>query len=255
MSHQLGITNRPHFQNSGSNVNLRLNGNTGAQRPNGHDHKAHDHKADSKRLEGFSPSAELGENGGTEAINMLLQGLIAALGMTNEENPAASAAGVNPQSSLEPAFGGSPRAGFSGNSAAPAAVSPATSNSSSGSGDNSSGEVGAKTGNIVDVPGGKVDASIADNVKKMMEAAKKDGIELKISSSFRSRAEQEKLYAAYQNGTGNLAAKPGSSNHESGLAIDFQNTTGAYDWLKKNAGQFGLKNLPSEPWHYSTTGT
>lgn len=114
---------------------------------------------------------------------------------------------------------------------------------------------GKPSGNIVDVPGGKVDASIAGNVKEMMAAAKKDGVELKINSSYRSRAEQEKLYAAYKNGTGNLAAKPGSSNHESGLAIDFAGTPGAFEWLKKNAGRFGLKNLPGEPWHYSTTGS
>lgn len=114
--------------------------------------------------------------------------------------------------------------------------------------------VGAKTGDLVDIPGGKVDSSIAGNVTQMMAAARRDGVELKISSSFRSRASQERLYAAYRNGTGNLAARPGTSNHESGLALDFRNTPGAYSWLKANAGRFGLKNLPSEPWHYSTTG-
>lgn len=113
----------------------------------------------------------------------------------------------------------------------------------------------SKTGKIVNVPGGKVDSSIAGAVKAMMAAAKKDGVTLGIESSFRSRAEQEKLYAAYKNGTGNLAAKPGTSNHESGLAIDFKNTPGAYDWLAKNAGKFGLKNLHGEPWHYSPSGT
>ena len=41
---------------------------------------------------------------------------------------------------------------------------------------------------------------------------------------------------------------------ESGQAIDFGNTPGAYDWLAKNAGRFGLKNLPGEPWHYSPNG-
>ena len=131
---------------------------------------------------------------------------------------------------------------------------------SSDSGSTSSANKGSragksKTGKIVNVPGGKVDSSIAGAVKAMMAAAKKDGVTLGIESSFRSRAEQEKLYAAYQNGTGNLAAKPGTSNHESGLAIDFKNTPGAYDWLAKNAGKFGLKNLHGEPWHYSPSGT
>jgi len=43
---------------------------------------------------------------------------------------------------------------------------------------------------------------------------------LGISSGFRSRDEQQRLYDAYLRGEGNLAAKPGSSNHESGFAID-----------------------------------
>ena len=114
---------------------------------------------------------------------------------------------------------------------------------------------GEASGNLVDLGGGhKVDASIAPQVKSMIAAAKKDGVDLKITSAHRSRAKQEELYAKYKAGTGNLAAKPGTSNHESGLAIDFTNTPGAYDWLAKNAGKFGLKNLPGEPWHYSTNG-
>jgi D-alanyl-D-alanine carboxypeptidase len=117
------------------------------------------------------------------------------------------------------------------------------------------GHVGEKTGNLVDLGGGKkVDSSIAGNVRAMIAAAKKDGIDLKITSAHRSHAEQKVLYDKYKNGTGNLAAKPGTSNHESGQAIDFTNTPGAHAWLAKNAGRFGLKNLPGEPWHYSTTG-
>ena len=88
----------------------------------------------------------------------------------------------------------------------------------------------------------------------MIAAAKRDGVNLEIRSAHRSRHEQEVLYQKYLNGTGNLAAKPGTSNHESGQAIDFGNTPGAYDWLAKNAGRFGLKNLPGEPWHYSPNG-
>jgi D-alanyl-D-alanine carboxypeptidase len=50
--------------------------------------------------------------------------------------------------------------------------------------------------------------------------------------------------------------------HERGLAIDFTSSghliqsrrDAAYQWLARNAGRFGFKNLPSEPWHWSTTG-
>lgn len=46
------------------------------------------------------------------------------------------------------------------------------------------------------------------------------GKPINIVSGMRSRAEQAALYQKYLNGTGNLAAKPGSSNHESGGAAD-----------------------------------
>jgi uncharacterized coiled-coil protein SlyX len=57
-------------------------------------------------------------------------------------------------------------------------------------------------------------------------------------------------------------AKPGSSMHERGLAIDFANrgsaissrSNPAFVWLAGNAGRFGFRNLPSEPWHWSTNG-
>jgi hypothetical protein len=127
---------------------------------------------------------------------------------------------------------------------------------SASSGGGAAAPAGAKTGKLVDLGGGKkVDSSIADNVRRMIADAKKDGVNLQITSANRTRAEQEVLYQKYLNGTGNLAAKPGTSNHESGLAIDFTNTPGAFAWLAKNAGRYGLKNLKGEPWHYSPSGT
>lgn len=56
-------------------------------------------------------------------------------------------------------------------------------------------------------------------------------------------------------------ARPGYSNHEKGLAIDF-NSNGvslsgggrAFQWLAAHAATYGFHNLPSEPWHWSTTG-
>lgn len=56
-------------------------------------------------------------------------------------------------------------------------------------------------------------------------------------------------------------AVPGRSMHERGLAIDFSaggrsiaKTSPQFVWLSKNAADYGLKNLPSEPWHWSTNG-
>ena len=50
--------------------------------------------------------------------------------------------------------------------------------------------------------------------------------------------------------------------HERGLAIDFtcggttigSHSSPCYKWLSAHASQYGLYNLPSEPWHWSTNG-
>ncbi len=108
---------------------------------------------------------------------------------------------------------------------------------------------------VVTRMGKQIGAKIANQFDAMVAAAKQDGVTLSITSGFRSRAEQEKLYAAYQAGTGNLAAKPGTSNHESGEAIDFGGGQAAYDWLAKNASKFGMYGkIAGEPWHYSLSG-
>lgn len=58
-------------------------------------------------------------------------------------------------------------------------------------------------------------------------------------------------------------APPTSSAHEYGLAVDFYcgserytitRRSRCYRWLADNAHRFGLYNLTSEPWHWSTTG-
>ena len=57
-------------------------------------------------------------------------------------------------------------------------------------------------------------------------------------------------------------ARPGLSQHEVGLAIDFtlngrvlrSRNSDVFRALAEVAPQFGFYNLPSEPWHWSTTG-
>ena len=55
---------------------------------------------------------------------------------------------------------------------------------------------------------------------------------------------------------------PWASMHEQGLAIDFtasgslitSRSSPAFQWMRSNAARYGLRNLPSEPWHWSTNG-
>ncbi|MFI2752407.1 D-alanyl-D-alanine carboxypeptidase family protein [Cellulomonas sp. P22] len=56
-------------------------------------------------------------------------------------------------------------------------------------------------------------------------------------------------------------ANPGRSRHERGLAIDFTQDgriltadSPGFAWLVAHAEQYGLENLPSEPWHWSVDG-
>lgn len=115
---------------------------------------------------------------------------------------------------------------------------------------------------------------------KMKAAAKKDGVSIWISSSFRSYKSQKKLYEAYCERDGSAAAdrysaRPGHSEHQSGYAIDVNSaSTVAYqstykkvgEWLKANCADFGfiirypegkegITGYQYEPWHIRYVGT
>lgn len=99
-----------------------------------------------------------------------------------------------------------------------------------------------------------IGVNIVAKFDAMVAAAAADGVQLRITSGYRSYAEQVALWNLYKAGKGNIAARPGTSNHETGDAIDFTNTPGAWAWLKRNSTRFGFKNFDPEPWHYSPTG-
>jgi hypothetical protein len=112
-------------------------------------------------------------------------------------------------------------------------------------------------------------ARIADNLDKMISAAKSAGLSI-TGGGYRSQNAQIALRQKNCNGdTTNANAKcnpptalPGSSRHNNGLAVDFKcdgqliQTTDnkCFIWLQNNAGIAGLQNLASEPWHWSTDG-
>lgn len=89
---------------------------------------------------------------------------------------------------------------------------------------------------------------------KMQAAADKAGVRLSLTSGFRTMAEQQALYRCYKTkkcNNGNLAAEPGYSNHQNGLAVDVSTST----WLAKNAKKYGFaRTVPSESWHYEYFG-
>ncbi len=95
---------------------------------------------------------------------------------------------------------------------------------------------------------------------RAMEAeARAAGINISAGSGFRTNAEQQHLYELWQQGRGNLAARPGYSNHQGGVAMDINGVgsynSAAYAWLRANAGRFGFSNdVGGEYWHWHYTG-
>ena len=110
---------------------------------------------------------------------------------------------------------------------------------------------------------GTVSSMVSQNVADMITAAKQDGITLTGNGAFRDYEAQKA--ARIKNGCPDVDTSPstsckvqtapaGQSEHEKGLAIDFAISDSTSSWLKQNASKYGFYNLPSEAWHWSTSG-
>lgn len=114
-------------------------------------------------------------------------------------------------------------------------------------------------------------ASLAiDKMKAMLEAAQADGkLTSSVGSSFRSSEKQAELRKSWcARGNCGGAANPGGSQHERGLAIDFnfgctkgvqaecttKPTPPLGVWLRTNSAKYGFYKLSSEAWHWDTSG-
>ncbi|TPV47318.1 M15 family metallopeptidase [Bacillus dicomae] len=123
---------------------------------------------------------------------------------------------------------------------------------------------------------------VAEALEKLFDLAKKEGIQLNAVSGFRSYDYQKKLYANNvkrkgQEHTDRFSAKPGHSEHQTGLTMDvssksanneleltFANTKEG-KWLKENAhragfiirypkGKESITGYAYEPWHIRYVG-
>lgn len=127
--------------------------------------------------------------------------------------------------------------------------------------------------------GQKMRSEAAENVNKLLKDINADGLYLQAQSGFRSIDLQTRLYNNYVARDGveeadTYSARPGSSEHHTGLAIDlshdgsleesFENTK-QFEWLQKNAHRYGLilrypkdkvymTGYMYEPWHYRYVG-
>lgn len=126
---------------------------------------------------------------------------------------------------------------------------------------------------------GALHPEAARQFRAMADAAHADGIVLRSVSAYRSYATQRYTYNNYlsqysQATVDTFSARPGHSEHQTGLALDinvartsahFENTP-AYAWLLEHCAEFGfilryppgkehLTGYRFEPWHYRYVGT
>ena len=126
----------------------------------------------------------------------------------------------------------------------------------------------------------KIRQEAYDAFVEMWEAANQEGIYLVIVSAYRNGADQKEAYDYYANLKGttyadSIAARPGFSEHQTGLALDIYskgNTvaetfkdSNAYKWLINNCYKYGfilrypeakstLTGYNYESWHYRYVG-
>lgn len=122
----------------------------------------------------------------------------------------------------------------------------------------------------------------AEALEKLFAAAKEDGVALAGVSAYRSRATQKALFERYVKKDGEAKARtysavPGTSEHETGLAIDVSGSDGKCaasdcfadtkeaEWLAEHAPEYGFiirypkgkENITGyqyEPWHLRYVG-
>ena len=118
--------------------------------------------------------------------------------------------------------------------------------------------------------------------KKLLAAARKDDVRIRLTSGYRSYSVQAGLLEKYTRAYGldyalRIAARPGTSEHQTGLAIDVGNpsracalrdcfaTTKVGRWMAKNAPKYGfilrypkgqesVTGYKYEPWHFRFVG-
>ena len=118
----------------------------------------------------------------------------------------------------------------------------------------------------VDAKGHLVDARIAEDLLAMIAAGESEGLDFVIHTAFRSYEKQKEFYEA-----GKTGAAPGTSEHNSGLAIDIGCARGEFEgspeeaWLLEHAHEYGfilrypadkvdITGFAYEPWHFRYVG-
>lgn len=104
--------------------------------------------------------------------------------------------------------------------------------------------------------GHRLAAPAAAAFADLVAAARADGVSFTVNDSYRSydqqvdMARRKGLYSE-----GGLAAKPGTSTHGLGMAVDLGLNADAQAWMRANGARFGfVEDVPREPWHWTFKG-
>ena len=123
----------------------------------------------------------------------------------------------------------------------------------------------------------EIERNVAKAFYDMAEAASKDGMELMVSSGYRSYKDQEEITNTYlelygQNYVDNYVAKPGFSEHQTAMSLDIASksvntfvNSDEYTWMMDNAYKYGfilrypkskedITGYKCEAWHYRYVG-
>lgn len=180
------------------------------------------------------------------------------LAMAGMSDPAAAGPGVTPD--MAALAGGDPYAALNGGGLSAQAqllnqlgLAPGALPVLPGVGDIAGAAPTAAVTNVT----GKTNGLDPELLRRLDAVGRELGAKLDVISGHRSYEEQAKLYAAYQAGTGNLAARPGTSNHEHGGAADvYVNGVALADvpGAREIAARHGLHfPVGGESWHVERT--
>lgn len=125
-----------------------------------------------------------------------------------------------------------------------------------------------------------MEKTAAQAFEKMAKKAKEEGYNIRAVSTYRSYSYQNTLYNNYVSQDGKekadtYSARPGYSEHQTGLAVDVDNISTSYTsfgltkefkWMQENCYKYGyilrytketefITGYKDEPWHYRYVGT
>ncbi len=136
--------------------------------------------------------------------------------------------------------------------------------------------------NLTNIGNSSMQEEAANAAKELIAAAKAHGVDYRVISAYRSYATQQSVYNNYvktdgQANADTYSARPGHSEHQTGLAADLGNISGTCDldscfatteggtWLAGHAHEFGfiirypedkttITGYQYEPWHIRYVG-